>query len=291
MQKDWVISMTERIETARARIAELRLETTVAEPFRDYFRAVADFLLLVSRDADNRAMYADILPEHYGASYANPDFAAAKLGAEYGPLLSAVYAELRGIIPAVFEGDDEGQAVLYELFLGLYFEFENDEPPKPQTVRDIFVSYLRDYMPDFVEKRLRAQVDPSESFARDIVCGTDLTELSYLYRYGEYVSEDTVRTAKFLNSLPEETIERMAETYTEGYRLGFVHAKKDLSKKRTVQIIFELGFERMIRRAVERFAAMGLQPTFVRYSPNLVTKAQNRRAGYTGAIKWSYPVK
>lgn len=37
--------------------------------------------------------------------------------------------------------------------------------------------------------------------------------------------------AKFLNSLPEETINTMADTYTEGYRIGFEVTGKDLSKK------------------------------------------------------------
>ena len=274
----------ERAADALERIRLIPEENTVPEPFRDYFVTVAEFLLSVRQDADNRLLYADILPDHYDRSYGNPDYASEKLGGEYGPLLSAVYAELRGIIPAVFEGDAAGAAVLYELFLELYFEFENEEIPETRTVRRIFADYLRDYTPDFVRDAIVNQVDPSRSFAADLIRNADLSDTAYLYRFGEYISEDTLRTARFINSLPEETVSEMADTFTEGYRLGFVNARKDLSSKRTVQIVYELGFERMIRLSFDRFAAMGLRPTLVRSSVRLVTKTPNRHAGYTGAI-------
>ena len=47
-----------------------------------------------------------------------------------------------------------------------------------------------------------------------------LNDLRYLYRFGEYISETELATARFMNELPEETVRRMADTYTEGYRKG-----------------------------------------------------------------------
>jgi 5,10-methenyltetrahydrofolate synthetase len=70
----------------------------------------------------------------------------------------------------------------------------------------------------------------------------------------------------------------------EGYRLGFIQMRIDLSKKRTVEIVYELGFERMVRYAIEEFAKMGLSPTIVRAPARLVSKSENRKNGYTGAI-------
>lgn len=43
-------------------------------------------------------------------------------------------------------------------------------------------------------------------FAKKIIMGSDLSDLSYLYRFGEYISEQELQTAGFLNRLPEETI-------------------------------------------------------------------------------------
>ena len=49
----------------------------------------------------------------------------------------------------------------------------------------------------------------------------DLADERYLYTYGEYISENEREIYRFLQSLPQETIDLMADTYTEGYRIGF----------------------------------------------------------------------
>lgn len=276
--------MNERMELSYGRLAEIPGELRVPEPYRDYFRRVACFLLSVRKDADNYEMYRDILPENYGVSYANPDYAAEKLGSPMGQLLSAIYAELRGIIPCVFEDDWEGICVLLELFLEVYGDFSNDELPSYEGVKAIFRSYLEDYLPDYLSDRIRRQVDPEMRFASDLIRSADFSNTEYLYRFGEYISEDTVASAAYQNSLPEEKVRSMADAFTEGFRLGFEHAGKDLDKKKTVQIVYELGFERMIRYAMENFEKMGLSATFVRAPYRLVTKTLNRKNGYTGAI-------
>lgn len=59
--------------------------------------------------------------------------------------------------------------------------------------------------------------------------------------------------AAFLNRLTDEEIQAMADTYTEGYRIGFEVTGKDLGKKQTVQLRLPIGFERMVRAAVHNF--------------------------------------
>ena len=262
--------MNERMELALGRIAEIPGETCVPEPYRDYFHRVAEFLLSVRKETGNYDLYSDILPENYGTSYANPGYAAGKLGSPMGQLLSAVYAELRGIIPAVFEEDEEGICVLYELFLEIYGDFQDEELPEYEGVKSIFRSYLEDYMPDFIADRIRRQVDPEMDFCREIIKNADFSDTDYLYDFGEYISEDVIACAAYQN--------------TEGYRIGFVRARKSLKNKKTVQIVFSLGFERMMRYAIENFEKMGLSVTLVRAPYRLVTKTANRKNGYTGAI-------
>ena len=67
---------------------------------------------------------------------------------------------------------------------------------------------------------------------------SDLTDLRYLYQYGEYITENEKGTARFLNTFSQEEIDAMARTYTEGFRKCFLVARKDLSKKKTVSIRF-----------------------------------------------------
>ncbi len=289
----------ERYELAVGRIREIRTEQTVDGMFQDYFQKLADFVIMIDELRNmlsdgsyndlsmeelrrwNQRLYFDILPEQYEKSYANPAYAVKVLGKEYGSLLSFLYAEIRGMIVYAFEGRTEYLDILMELFIEIYNQFE-EELPEEKSVKDILYWYASDYCDVFVADRIREQILPEESFAADIIRDSDLSDLRYLYRFGEYVGENELKGAQYMNSLPEETIRRMADIYTEGYRTGFVNTGKDLSKKSVVNIRYVLGFERVVRKAIENFAKMGLAPVIYRASVSALTKRQHIRIGYCG---------
>ena len=68
----------------------------------------------------NHRLYEDILPEHYGESFANPDYVVKELGEGYGQILAALYTEIRGDIVYAFEMRLENVAILNEVFLEVY---------------------------------------------------------------------------------------------------------------------------------------------------------------------------
>lgn len=293
--------MKERYALAKERLGGILTEETVKEPYRDYFQKTAAFLLMLAEvqekiqgrdwgsldpeelNEENEKLYQDILPERYETSYGNPAFAKETLGGTFGPFLSALYSELRGGIVYAFEGQVEFLTILNELFIEVYNSFEQEEP-QYQTVRDIFYWYAIDYCEVFAAHRVLEQIDPKCSFAMDIICGSDLSDPKYLYRYGEYISKNEIETAKFIGELPEETVRMMADVYTEGFRKGFVLGNKDLTKKSTVNIRFKLGFERVVKQAIENFQAMGLAPTIYRSGASVLTKRGASRNGYFGGI-------
>ena len=295
--------MTEmRYELAIERIENIKGENTVSEKYRDYFRTLADFALLVDKlkekiengeyykfsieelECWNTHLYDDVLEEHYKTSYANPAFATEKFGIEYGRLLSFLYTELRGVIPYAFEKKTEYLDILFELFIEVYNQFEEENEPEYEHVRQTIYWYASDYCDVFLADRIKEQIDPEDNFAADLIMNSDFNDVRYLYYYGEYVSENEKRTAMHLNELPLETIQKMADVYTEGYRIGFVNTGKNLSKKETVNIRYTLGFERVIRIAIENFRKMGLKPTIYRAGVSVLTKRQHLKIGYYGGI-------
>ena len=151
-----------------------------------------------------------------------------------------------------------------ELYLELYAMFEEETLPSAQYVKESIYWYVSDYAEERQEYQVREIVDPSLHFVKDIVMESDLTDLRYLYQYGEYITENEKGTARFLNTFSQEEIDAMARTYTEGFRKCFLVARKDLSKKKTVSIRFHIGFERMIRAAILQFREMGLEPVISR---------------------------
>ena len=229
-------------------------------------------------------MYDDVLGEHYKTSYANPAFATEKFGIEYGRLLSFLYTELRGVISYAFEKKTEYLDILFELFIEVYNQFEEENEPEYEHVRQTIYWYASDYCDVFLADRIKEQIDPEDNFAADLIMNSDFNDVRYLYYYGEYVSENEKRTAMHLNELPLETIQKMADVYTEGYRIGFVNTGKNLSKKATVNIRYTLGFERVIRIAIENFRKMGLKPTIYRAGVSVLTKRQHLKIGYYGGI-------
>lgn len=293
--------MQERFTLARERILEIRTEESVKLPYRTYFEKTAGFIIRITElyekiqagwldradrkelEENNRKMYEDILPENYENSYGNPTFAVKKLGREFGQLLSFLYAEVRGMIIFAYEKRLFDMTVIMELFVQIYNLFE-DEFVVEKDVKEAIYWYLSDYSDEMVQRRVQECVDPSLDFAVKIICESDLSDIRYLYKFGEYITENEIAMAEFLNSLPEEKIQAMARTYTEGYRTGFMITGKDITKKKTVNIRFELGFERMVKAAVEQFKEIGLTPVIYRSAVHAVNKRQHHRIGYYGAI-------
>lgn len=298
--------VNERFLLAGERIGEIGKENILQPKYQAYFVKTAQFLEqlceswifveegklkqspLEELKKRNRALYEDILPENYGNSYGNPAYAAGIFGQEYGSILSFIYAEMRSLIPYVFEQRMENVVRGMELFLEVYGSFccameESGGLPEYEALKEIAYWYVSDYTRQATEEKLKDMLDAESDFALRIIEG-DLSDERYLYYFGEYVTEGEIQTFRHLKSLPEETLQKMADTYTEGYRIGFLIGNKDITKKKTVNIRYCLGFEPMIKKAVENFKKMGLAPTIYRaYNGILQGKSMNRN-GYYGAI-------
>ena len=299
----------ERHILAVDRLRSLVAEETVAEQYLHYFQDVAIFLLElenVRRKIDsgawdhysieemrsiNEILYSDIVGDHYGKSWANPAYAAGKFGVERGRLLSMLYAEMRSGLPYAFENRVDYLTILCELFIEVYNCFETacrekgeNAVPEEKEIRDIIYWYASDYCDVFLADRILDQIDPERSFAAELIGNADLDDDRYLYRFGEYITENELGTAHYLRTLPEETLQKMADVYTEGYRTGFANTGKDLSKKSVVNIRYTLGFEKVVRLAVDNFRKMGLKPVIYRAASGVITKREHHKIGYTGAI-------
>ena len=261
------------------RIAEIAEETDVPEKFDDYFKKTAAFLLQlksVSEKAEadtlidasltecekrNAVFYDDIKAENYGNSYGNPTYAVEKLGEEYGQILSALYAECRKRITDAYAAKKMNVTITAELFVEIYNYFEDKEGIDKTAIEQAVYWYFHDYSEIFIGDSVRELVDSEEDFLYQIVMNSDLNDLRYLYQYGQHIGKNETGIAAFLNGMSDEEIQAMADTYTEGYRIGFAATGKDLSKKTTAQVRYPIGFERMVRAAVKNLEKLNLKVT------------------------------
>lgn len=297
---------TERYHLACERIKELNdnlsnnTENLPSEELKNYFIKTSSFLIQVmnvyslsesgqirtltldEHQQLNEELYNDIKDDNYKTSYANPSFAVNELGEETGKLLCALYTELRGDIAYAFEERLLYLTISFELFIEIYNILE-DVNYNIEEVKSALYYYFFDYSDIMTEDRTRSLLDPDMSFAKDIIMESDLSDLSYLYYFGEYISTNEYETARYLNTLPQEDVENMARTFTEGYRKGFEAYKIDLSVKKTVNIRYTLGFERIVREAVKQFEDMGLKSCIYRAGVSIATRSQHGKVGYYGA--------
>lgn len=294
-------NLTERRKLASDRIKEICSASgnLQEKPLELYFKKTAKFICDMTELADmaengvfdswslkelaeyNKSLYSDILEDNYDKSYANPEYAVKQLGEDYGRLLSFLYVELRSMIVYAYERRQAEFTALMELFIEVYCAFEAEDVSAGQ-IRDIIYWYVSDYSDEFVEYRVREQIDTSLSFASDIIMNEDLSDLRYLYKFGEYITKNEIKTAQYLNSMPDEQIEAMAHTFTEGYRKGFELTGKDISRKKTVNIRYCLGFERLVREEIRQFSQMGLETTVYRAAVNTINKKMHIKVGYYG---------
>ncbi len=290
----------ERWQLASERVKEIAGNPEVDGKAGVYFQKTAEFLLLMLEAKEkaesgalkeaslkelkawNDRLYGDLAGDAYIRSYGNPAYAVAELTGEYGQILSFVYAELRGMIVYAYEGRTEEMLIFMELFLQIHSEFTGGSRPSGEQLLSDVYWFVSDYSDVLVTRRIQEQLDPSLSFARNIIMEADLTDPGYLYWFGEYVTDTQIQMSRYLAGLPEEEIKRIASVFTEGYRIGFLVSQKPLERKKTVNIRYSLGFERIIRQAIKNFEAMGLETILYRAAVSRVNMREASRIGYCG---------
>ena len=264
--------LKERYELVAERVAELAKDAGEAGKYADYFEKTAQYLVLLNTIIDGargkevvEKLYADITGDAYATSYANPTYAVEQFGEEAGHILTALCARIRGCRLSAFEGNLQNVCIFSELFVELYSYF-CEEIVELHLVKEALYSFMHDYTEVFNEDAILRMVNPDYDYYADIVMDSDLSNTDYLYNYGLYVSENETGIAQFLNTFSEEEIQAMADTYTEGYRMGFVATQKNLSKKTTVDVRYPIGFERMVRAAAKNFEKLNLRCVMRPYS-------------------------
>lgn len=267
----------ERYELVMERVGEIAQNPEVDEKYVDYFKQVAEYLTFLGEIAEkalkgeldglsaeegkkmNDCIYNEVKADKYATSILNPTVAVEKYGKEMGLQLACLYRDVRVLATRpCFEGSIVRLCLYAELVVEVYVALQ-DEDTTVDTIKEIIYSFQHDVQEIFIEHNWSRMLDPVNDRHLRVIMDSDLTNPSYLYNYGLHVSDNEIGISAFLNTFSEEEIQAMADTYTEGYRIGFKTCNKDLSKKGVAEVRYPIGFERMIRAAVKNFEKMNLK--------------------------------
>ncbi|MCH5272619.1 MAG: aminopeptidase [Lachnospiraceae bacterium] len=295
LEEEWE-EIEERQTLCTERLTSMLTEQTVPEAYLPYFKAQAEKLLTIFSYAEKtdtgalsgysmeqyRALfdelYAEMLPDGYAESFSNPVYTVKLFDKKYGRLFSYLAAKINSQIFYAAEGNRLAVVMAAELFIEIYNYFEDFCEYTFKECRAALYSFEADNAELFAAWRLREQFDTGYTFAKDIIMDADGSDLRYLYRYGEYITENEFRAAAFLHGLSEEKIKAAAENVVDGYLRGFQVMRVPLEKGQTVGLRYAVGFERIMKEVILLLEKEGL---FVTAARTPAGGRHARKAGYT----------
>lgn len=203
--------------------------------------------------------YADVMPcaNGYEASFANPDYAVAHFGNEMGQLLSVIcstflsyryYARI-GAYSLLKENND--------LFKKLFDLWQNNGLDYDQVLSS-YKGYVLNELEMKTLMNLYINNDPDFKIFRNLLESLDYSDPRYLYRFGIYVDENSLRMSRFIAEYPEKELMSIAKYFVDAYLVSFERMGKDYKKKELVRLVFPLGMERLAVMVMEELRKFGL---------------------------------
>lgn len=266
----------ERFALVLERIHMIQEEETVAEPYRSYFKRTGAFIekmaelyiLCANKTYQNLSLeelkkwnyicYEELLEEKYKTSYANPAYAVKMLGEEFGALFTFLTAELRGLIVYAVEQNLQAFVIYMELYMELYNMFEEDVVSY-KKVKEAFYWFNSDYCDVLIPDRVREIYVPKQNFVRSILIERDLSDPSYLYLLGTFISDKEIALARSLQKYEEIEIDEMADQYVKELITAFQKEGCCLEGEVLIGVYYPVGWERMLRYIMLKCEQQGIQ--------------------------------
>ncbi|MFO7895661.1 MAG: aminopeptidase [Candidatus Cloacimonadales bacterium] len=207
---------------------------------------------------NNQLLFEELWPENYSTSYANPDYACQQFGEELGQVFSAFYTNVRSLLDAAYSHEIFSIERYCRKFIQFYTLLKAQEDSADEY-RKIYRSIMAESNAAERKLGLIAAYDPHSCKFSQFIQKADLHDLRYLYQFGKHISANEIETAKFLSNYPPQKIDKLAASIVEAYIRSFTLSQKDLSNKKTVTIMHNIGQELIVRQLMQKFAARGLQ--------------------------------
>jgi len=166
-------------------------------------------------------------------------------------------------------------AIKYLVFIEVCALFQNSVPAIDDC-RILMMRVFNNTNKDDVVMNFAKSYGPETIMYRNILMNADHSDLRYLYQYGKHIGENELKSAEFLSSYPDEKINILARAIAEAFIRGYELAKKDLTAKKTLNIYYHLGQEKIARAIVKYIESKDLKVLL-----NMIfTTSPNRQYGY-----------
>lgn len=235
-------------------------------PFHRLFRETGERLLFTLSMAEelkegpspermkelNLQCQAPLIEGEYENGFSNPAMAVEALGEEKGRFASVLAHRVYTLFRASYSRNSARLQEVADQWLEAAMAGEEE-----------FVTALteafRRVSADVYRENAAQGFDPEGAPWTGIAEKASGDDLSYLYAYGERITDNDLKTAEFIFSMPLKDLNLLADTMVDAYIEGFREDSKDLSTKSTVGLIIQAGYERIVPLLVEGFSKHGLR--------------------------------
>ena len=223
---------------------------------------------------ENHEIYNDLIGYNYKNSYGNPDYAVNELGNDLGHIVTYLYNRLNQLINLVFIHNIEYIEILLQLFINAYdyiLKFKENSADGLLNLIKEFEYNILDFECDEKVKNIAVY---KRSTYKTIVEESSSEDLRYLFKYGKYITNNEIRTAKFLSTY--DGVEKIAYTMVKGYMDSFERENKNYKIKDTVKVVYYVGQELIVKEIIKEFKKYGLEVILT----NVMTTDVNKQYDY-----------
>jgi aminopeptidase len=197
----------------------------------------------------------------YFTSFANPHKTADYFGRELGDALCLIYARFREYPAYLLQQRYTDLARLNRLFLDMYREALKCDTvlSNAKKWKQLILSYLEENMEQHQLFNLYWRYSPQQDYYKDIMLNADLSDLTYLFRYGSYISEHVMEMASFMQKYSEKELQKLSRYIVKSYEDGFERGNRSYKIKQYAILIIPAGMERLGRLVVKDLKKIGLE--------------------------------
>ena len=198
---------------------------------------------------------------NYDNCLGNPDYAVKQYGEEKGRFIASVYYQFMNMFALQANRNYLQLEENLRLFYALYNKAVNGIIEVKDWIQDYRKLFLENYKTKLYYKFYQ-NFYPEANINYDLVMNSNLKDLRYLYRYGMFISDASIKMAQFLNSYPEKELLDIARYIVQCWIDGFTRGQKDYRQKKTAAIIVPCGMELLGRLVYNELEKIGIKGQF-----------------------------
>jgi len=281
----WKKSLRE-IEALRSEQIKSKGNEKLTSALRDYFTDLKKLILLAASLEPfihngfkqkqlslqqlkkwQNVFFADLNPDkeakqNYAHCFGNPQYAQQRLGTELGNWLCLLYGSCRNYPALLIQQRYNDLLNLNTLILNLAALAEDFSGSAQQLKK--WQQFIRNHIVRDLDKNqlfnFYWRYSPEADYYKNIVLKADLTDLTYLFRYGVYINDHVLKLAKFMQEYPEQELKRLAHFIVQAYEDGFTRGNRSYKIKKYTNLIIPAGMERLGRLLIKELDKIGLEP-------------------------------